>query len=118
MEIPRGTNSAKCIYLYNRRAWNNIEATYAIPSKDIKIKKKQPVKNVSKVEAGGKKKAMKEEIQREKIKNTRYSFTSFIIPLLITGNKKDYQLLYCICALKNAVKIMSTTLRKEGFAQL
>ncbi|CAH1407866.1 unnamed protein product [Nezara viridula] len=111
------TMSAKYLHRFDNELWAEIDPI----EKKRNLKFDTPSRIKKKIEAKPKKKKEKEEEKEGKkirIRNTQFSFTSFLIPLCVTGERKDYQFLYCICALRNALKILSTTLRKEGFAQL
>lgn len=110
-----GTTTAKYLHVFDNEIWKEsdpkqerCEFSLGTPPRvktkvDVKPKKKKQTGKTNTVTP---------------IKQNRFSFSSFLIPTFVTGERKDYQFFYCICALKNALKILSTTLRKEGFAQL
>ncbi|XP_014293804.1 fructose-1,6-bisphosphatase 1 isoform X1 [Halyomorpha halys] len=101
--------TAKYLHQFDNKLWDYVEPGG---------KMCRSSRNKKKAEVKPKKETKTTEAEEIPIKNKRLSFTSFLIPICITGEKQDYQLLYCVCALKNALKFLSTTLRKEGFAQL
>ncbi|XP_014293775.1 fructose-1,6-bisphosphatase 1 isoform X1 [Halyomorpha halys] len=124
VEMYKGSKYAEVISSVNQSAWKTIEPVlripYSRPDLGVRKKEKKQAKHDPKEKFVKKKKCVKSEseISKEEINSTRVSFTAFIMKLCITGEKKDYQLLYCLYNLKRGLKFMSTTLRKEGFAQL